>query len=66
VVLTLLSLQVINQLLTWVRLPHGSLPVLSMLSTALFVLAIYALTTPSVASWTTAENRKARSRRTVS
>lgn len=62
VVLGMLSLQVTNQLLTWIRLPNGSLPVLSLLSTALFVLAIYALTTPSVASWTTAENRRARAR----
>ncbi len=66
VVLVALSAQVLNQLITWIALPNGSLPVLSVLATALFVLAVYALTTPSVATWTTAANRRARSRLPVS
>jgi hypothetical protein len=63
VVLALLCGQVMNQLVTWIRLPEGALPVLAVVATALFVLAVYALTTPSVATWTTAANRRARSMR---
>jgi hypothetical protein len=65
VVLALLCGQVMNQLVTWITLPHGALPALAVLATALFVLAVYALTTPSVATWTTAANRRARSRRSA-
>ena len=65
VVLTVLCAQVMNQLVTWITLPEGALPVMAVVATALFVMAIYALTTPSVATWTTAENRKARQRRSA-
>lgn len=52
-----LTLQVLSQLLGWVRLPAGSLSAIAVVGTSLYVLAVTALSGPDAREWTVRRRR---------
>jgi hypothetical protein len=52
-----LTLQVLTQLWGWVRLPAGSLTVVAVIGTSLYVLAVTALSGPDARDWTGRKRR---------